>query len=58
MRKSIQMTVMYWFLKTHRTIHGRIRYEDEDKVVGFKQIAYDDEYIAETEKLIEEREEI
>ena len=34
------------------------RYEDEDTVVGFKQIAYDDEYIAETEKLIEEREDI
>lgn len=24
MRKSIRMTVMYWFLKTRRTIHGRI----------------------------------
>lgn len=34
------------------------RYEGEDRVVGFRKIAYDEEYIAETEKLIEEREEI
>jgi len=48
----------FWELKAKQKGYEYNRYEDEDKVVGFKQIAYDDEYIAETEKLIEEREEI
>lgn len=48
----------FWELKAKQKGYEYNRYEDEDKVVGFKQIAYDDEYIAETEKLIEEREDI
>lgn len=48
----------FWELKAKQKGYEYNRYEDEDKVVGFKQIAYDDEYIAETEKLIEEREKI
>lgn len=48
----------FWELKAKQKGYEYNRYEDEDNVVGFKQIAYDDEYIAETEKLIEEREEI
>ena len=48
----------FWELKAKQKGYEYNRYEDEDKVVGFKQIAYDDEYIAETEELIEEREEI
>lgn len=48
----------FWELKVKQKGYEYNRYEGEDRVVGFKQIAYDDEYIAETEKLIEEREEI
>lgn len=48
----------FWELKAKQKGYEYNRYEGEDRVVGFKQIAYDDEYIAETEKLIEEREEI
>ena len=48
----------FWELKAKQKGYEYNRYEGEDRVVGFKKIAYDDEYIAETEKLIEEREEI
>lgn len=48
----------FWELKAKQKGYEYNRYEDEDRVVGFRNIAYDDEYIAETEKLIEEREEI
>lgn len=48
----------FWELKAKQEGYEYNRYEGEDRVVGFKKIAYDDEYIAETEKLIEEREEI
>lgn len=47
-----------WELKAKQKGYEYNRYEGEDRVVGFRKIAYDDEYIAETEKLIEEREEI
>lgn len=47
-----------WELKAKQKGYEYNRYEGEDRVVGFRNIAYDDEYIAETEKLIEEREEI
>lgn len=48
----------FWELKAKQKGYEYNRYEGEDRVVGFRNIAYDDEYIAETEKLIEEREEI
>lgn len=48
----------FWELKAKQKGYEYNRYEGEDRVVGFKKIAYDDEYIAETEKLIEEREKI
>lgn len=48
----------FWELKAKQKGYEYNRYEDEDRVVGFRNIAYDDEYIAETEKLIEEREDI
>lgn len=48
----------FWELKAFQKGYEYNRYEGEDRVVGFKQIAYDDEHIAETEKLIEEREDI
>ena len=48
----------FWELKAKQKGYEYNRYEGEDRVVGFKKIAYDDEYIVETEKLIEEREEI
>ena len=48
----------FWELKVKQKGYEYNRYEGEDRVVGFRNIAYDDEYIAETEKLIEEREEI
>lgn len=48
----------FWELKAKQKGYEYNRYDGEDRVVGFKKIAYDDEYIAETEKLIEEREEI
>lgn len=48
----------FWELKAKQKGYEYNRYEGEDRVVGFKKIAYDDEYIAETEKLIKEREEI
>lgn len=48
----------FWELKAKQKGYEYNRYEGEDRVVGFKQIAYDDEYIAETEKLIGEREDI
>lgn len=48
----------FWELKAKQKGYEYNRYESEDRVVGFRNIAYDDEYIAETEKLIEEREEI
>lgn len=48
----------FWELKAKQKGYEYNRYEGEDRVVGFKKIAYDDEYIAETEELIEEREEI
>ena len=48
----------FWELKAKQKGYEYNRYEGEDRVVGFKKIAYDDEYIAETEKLIEEREEV
>lgn len=48
----------FWELKAKQKGYEYNRYEGEDRVVGFRKIAYDDEYIAETEKLIEEREEI
>lgn len=48
----------FWELKAKQKGYEYNRYEGEDRVVGFRNIAYDDEYIAETEKLIEEREDI
>lgn len=48
----------FWELKAKQKGYEYNRYEGEDRVVGFRKIAYDDEYIAETEKLIEEREDI
>lgn len=48
----------FWELKAKQKGYEYNRYEGEDRVVGFRKIAYDEEYIAETEKLIEEREEI
>lgn len=48
----------FWELKAKQKGYEYNRYDGEDRVVGFKKIAYDDEYIAETEGLIEEREEI
>ena len=48
----------FWKLKAKQKGYEYNRYEGEDRVVGFRNIAYDDEYIAETEKLIEEREDI
>ena len=47
-----------WELKAKQKGYEYNRYEGEDRVVGFRKIAYDDEYIAETEQLIAEREDI
>lgn len=47
----------FWELKAKQKGYEYNRYESEDRVVGFKQIAYDDEYLNDIEKLIEEREE-
>lgn len=47
-----------WELKAKQKGYEYNRYEGEDRMVGFKQIAYDDEYLNDIEKLIEEREEI
>ena len=48
----------FWELKAKQKGYEYNRYEGEDRVVGFKKIAYDDEYLNDIEKLIEEREEI
>ena len=48
----------FWELKAKQKGYEYNRYEGEDRMVGFKQIAYDDEYLNDIEKLIEEREEI
>lgn len=48
----------FWELKAKQKGYEYNRYEGEDRVVGFRKIAYDDEYIAETEQLIAEREDI
>lgn len=46
----------FWELKAKQKGYEYNRYEGEDRMVGFKQIAYDDEYLNDIEKLIEERE--
>lgn len=48
----------FWELKAKQKGYEYNRYEGEDRMVGFKQIAYDDEYLNDIEKLIEEREKI
>lgn len=48
----------FWELKVKQKGYEYNRYEGEDRVVGFKKIAYDDEYLNDIEKLIEEREDI
>lgn len=49
---------IFWELKAKQKGYEYNRYEGEDRMAGFKQIAYDDEYLNDIEKLIEEREEI
>lgn len=46
----------FWELKAKQKGYEYNRYEGEDRMVGFKQIAYDDEYLNDIEKHIEERE--
>ena len=41
---------IFWELKAKQKGYEYNRYEGEDRVVGFRKIAYDEEYIAETEK--------